>query len=683
MSKRSGTPSKNTTSDSSPTVSLNPTGRHEIFGNRHLKGLLLFTALVYLPSLFGGFIWDDKTYVTESPIIKSSDGLWKIWFTKEPVDFWPLSYSLEWFRFHLFGMNPVGYHVVNIVLHLLCVALVFLMLKRLVPRMAFGVAAVFALHPCNVESVAWIFQAKTLMSASGGFAAIHFFLRYKESGDRRILAAAVVSFAFGMLSKSSIVMLPFAILALCAWKTPKLRLATVLPSVPFFAVSALVGGVSVWFNLSRSMGGTTVEPRGLVDKVIIAGKCFWFYLYKMVAPWPTLFVYPRWALAGPTVAAVLLLCAIVGLFVLLLAFRKRVTWAPLLGMCFFVLGIFPALGFVDVYFMTFSWVADHYLYFGMVGALVAGGSIGVTVMRPFGRFVGRGVLAVALCMCAALTVESQLRFTSEEAVWRHTLRYNPSAWIAHTNLANILTQRGQEEEGLSHYREALRLNPDRGETVFNTGSTLWQAGRAAEAVPFLQRSIELNFMPSQARLYLAQCLLDLDKDSLALVLLEKVAEKNRRSAEVRYWLAMAYGRNGQAGNALANLDTVTQLDETFTPGQVWYAKGEILWGLRRKADALKAYDFALRYDPQNAAAENNVGVIYADMDSLGAAELHYRLAIGLRPGFAEAHLNLGIILAARGKDAQAAEEFRTALRYNPKLAEADTELGKQRKQAGR
>jgi len=170
---------------------------------------------------------------------------------------------------------------------------------------------------------------------------------------------------------------------------------------------------------------------------------------------------------------------------------------------------------------------------------------------------------------------------------------------------------------------------------------------------------------------------------LALVLLEKVAEKNRRSAEVRYWLAMAYGRNGQAGNALANLDTVTQLDETFTPGQVWYAKGEILWGLRRKADALKAYDFALRYDPQNAAAENNVGVIYADMDSLGAAELHYRLAIGLRPGFAEAHLNLGIILAARGKDAQAAEEFRTALRYNPKLAEADTELGKQRKQAGR
>jgi hypothetical protein len=334
--------------------------------------ILGLVAVVYFPAVKGGFVWDDDSMLTRN-IVLQPGGLQRSWFTTDQPNYWPITWTSYWIEHKLWGMNPTGYHLTNILIHALSAILAWRILRRLRVPWPLPVALVFAVHPVAVESVAWISQRKTILAMLFFLVALLAYLRFEESGNRRLYGWALAAFILALLSKGSVVGLP-VVLVLCAWwRRGRIERLDIVRSLPFFAASAVMSGVEIWFQVHRSIGPDVVRGGGLLARAAGAGTAVWFYILKTLWPARLIFVYPRWQIDPATWFAWIPDLALIVLAVL--SWRFRSSWGkPVL----FVLGyslamLFPILGFFNVYFMRYSLVADHYQYVSMIGtiALVA------------------------------------------------------------------------------------------------------------------------------------------------------------------------------------------------------------------------------------------------------------------------------------------------------------------------
>lgn len=500
--------------------------------------ILLATLVVYWPAVHAGFIWDDDDILTANPLISAPDGLWLIWAGGKFYDYWPMTLTSFWLEWRLWGLNATGYHVTNILLHAGAAIFLWRVLQQLGVSAAWLAALIFAIHPTNVQSVAWITERKNTLSLFFFSLALLAYLRSEKlrRGTQRQrlgqpaargaepwwywLSFAV--FVLALLSKTSVVMLP-VVLLLCMWWLGRaagrsLTREDVARTMPFFGIALGLALVTIWFQYQRSIGTDVVTTSDFRSRWVGAGMAAWFYLARILFPRHPMFVYPRWSFSPDVVAHYLPGALLVGLWVLFWWYRNRWARPCFYALSYFLAMLFPVLGFFKIYFQKYSFVADHWAYPAMIGiiALVAGG--GAWLVRSAGRRWGNsiGLLAAVglLGTLAPLTWAQCGIYQNEETLWRATLARNSKCWLAHHNLASLLVTQSQAElsavagaanfsgpspacadklnEALFHEQATIALKPDHAAAEYGAGHILSLLKRTEEAIPHFRRAIELQ-----------------------------------------------------------------------------------------------------------------------------------------------------------------------------------------------
>jgi tetratricopeptide (TPR) repeat protein len=487
--------------------------------------LVLIVLLAYLPALKGGFVWDDDSWTIKLVrVLRDTSGLRSIWLEPKTMQqYYPLSGTAFWLDYQLWGFWPLPYHVEDVLLHALAALLFWRSLRSLRVPGAGMACAIFALHPMMVESAAWIAERKNVLSLCLCLGSYLAFQRYRRSadlswsGERQMLDAnpprgtsrdalfyllALLMFVAAMAAKTAVCAMPAATLLLIWFRRGALRWREdVAPTIPFFAVALAMGAVTAWLEKTHvgAQGADyalTVWQRGL-----IAGRAFWFYLGKLLWPANLCFVYPRWQPDATDWRQWLYPATALGLLFTLWQKRIRLGRGPVTALLFFTGTLAPLLGFVNVYFMRYSFVCDHWVYLPSLGP-IALASAGMSRLlerlgqRPSVKFALGGVLLLTLF---ALTSQRTPMYADLETLWRTTIDENPVSWVAHNNLGNALFRRARTEEAVSHFQRAIELKPDLAEAYTSLGVAQGSAGHIDQAIANFKQAIRVA--PDYAEAY--------------------------------------------------------------------------------------------------------------------------------------------------------------------------------------
>ncbi len=575
--------------------------------------LAVVTFVVYFPALHGGFVFDD-TLIIHNPLLRAGDGLYRFWFTTEAPDYYPLTWSLWWAEWRFWGDSAAGYHVVNVLLHAINAILVWLVLRRLKIPGAWLAALVFAIHPVNAATVAWISEQKNTLSMLFYAAAILLSLKFDEEGGWRWLGLSLTAFLLALFSKSAVVMLPVVLLGCVWWQRGRLRLKDLFCSAPFFGLSLVSGLVTIYFHNEHFLKAHPVRAVGFPFRLAAAGWVPWFYLYKALLPFNLSAIYPQWNIDVSQWLSWLPGTALVGC--LALFWWNRRTWGRpwFFGLGYFVVMLFPVLGFFDQSFYQYSLVSDHWQYYSIVGvialAVAAVTMIGRRIDQPLRPVAEVAALAVLLALGTATWTRAGVYATSE-TLWRDTLRKNPNAWMADNNLGLVLQASGNVPEAIELYEQALRLHPNFAEAQNNLGSAWQQAGKLDEAREHYEQAVRLA--PDYAHAH----------NNLGVVLfqLQKLPE------------------------AKAQYEEALRLDPNYAKAHV--NLGLVLAALGRMPEAMEHWEQALRINSNSADAHYYLGIALERAGNLREATEHYQQALRLNPNFSEARTALARLQPAR------------------------------------
>ena len=595
--------------------------------------LVLLTLAAYLPALRGGFIWDDDDHLTENPAMTAPDGLRQIWTSLAVSRYYPLTLTSFWVQRRLWGLNPLPYHAVNIALHAANAMLVFLLLRRLRMPGAWLAAALWALHPVNVETVAWVTELKNAQSGFFFFLASICFLRFDERPSGGRYALTLLCGAAAMLSKPSTVVLPAVLLLVVWWQHGRWQWRDWLRTAPLFAFALGMSALTILEQLKEIGGAGTQEALTRWDRLLLAGRVVWFYLGKLFWPADLMFIYPRWKLASTSpVRWVPLITA--GVVALTLWRLRRQTWAKvcLLGLGYYALLLLPVSGLFDIFFFQYSYVADHFQYLACIGpiALVASGAAAFCNQtgQPGGR-LGAIAAAALLTTFAVCSWRHEHVFKDVESLWRDTLARNPEAWIAHNNLGVALYRAGRLSEAIAEHEAVLRIKPEDDEAHSNLGLALAAQGKLAEATAEYREALRIN----------------------------------PEFAEVHNNLGSILAQQGKVEEAIAEYQAALRIKPHYA--EAHSNLGLALAGQGKFAEATAEYQAALRINPDIAETHNNLGNILASKGKVAEAVAEYEESLRIKPDYAEPHYNLGIILANQGRTSEAIAQYREAVRLKP------------------
>jgi tetratricopeptide (TPR) repeat protein len=532
--------------------------------------ILLLTIVAYLPVMRAGFIWDDDVLITENPMTKARDGLYRSWLTTEAMDYYPMTWTLFWSEWRLWGNNPMGYHVLNVLLHAANVVLIWVLLRRLKIPGAWLAALVFGIHPVNVATVAWVSEQKNTLSMLFYLIAILLYLRFDENGSWRWYVASLSAFVVALFSKTAVAMLPVVLLGCMWWMHGRVQRKDVLRSVPFFAASVVMSLVIIWFEFHRDMQGHPVRTVGFAYRLAAAGWVPWFYLGKALLPVNLSVIYPKWQIDASQWA--FYLPGVILIVMLTVFWWKRDNWGRALffGVGYFTATLLPVMGFVDQAFYRYSLVADHWQYYSIVGIIalaVAGAArLCLGLVGP-GRSVAMVVCVVLLGLLAARTWERGRIYTSEETLWQDTLARNPSAWIAQNNLGLIFWRTGRREDAIACLRQTVRFEPDFAEGHNNLGNALAQTGQLPAAVEEYEQALRLDPNLAEADYNLANILSRTRRLPEAIAYYEQAVRLKPDYAEAHYHLGIALERSNKREEARSEYEGALRLKPDYREAQ--------------------------------------------------------------------------------------------------------------------
>ncbi|MFL6519262.1 MAG: tetratricopeptide repeat protein [Chthoniobacterales bacterium] len=493
--------------------------------------LVLATALAYQQVWHAGYIWDDDSHLTQNPCIVGPLGFRGIW-TTAAATYYPLVLTSFWVQHALWGLNPLPYHLVNVAMHAACGILLWKVLLSLrVPGAWIG-AALWALHPVEVESAAWITELKNTQSCFFYLLAILFFLRWRSGAAREERHAgkwnyglALLCALLAILSKSSTVMLP-VVLGLCWWwMDGRWRWRNVVALVPFLVVSFLAALWTIWEQKFHSNAIGPSWTQTWPERLIVAGCDIWFYLGKLAWPYPLAFLYPRWKIDTSQVFAYLPTLSAVGGMLALWWYRNGRLRPVFFAAAYFVVSLFPVLDFFDVFFFKYSFVADHFQYLASMGPLV----LVAVWLRRLPRFVP----ATLLALLAVLTCKQVAIYQNAETSWGDTVAKNPNSWMAQNSYAVALTSRNRPEEAIAHFQKALEIDPNYVFAYSNLGHALLLVGRVEESAAYLEKALEIDPNDAGTRSNLANTLLQMGRIDEAIAELRRVLALKPDDAEAQ------------------------------------------------------------------------------------------------------------------------------------------------------
>ena len=422
----------------------------------------------YIPAMKAGFIWDDDMYVTNNPLLTTPGGLYRIWtsgFVKS--QYFPLTYTTFWFEYRLWGFNPVGYHIVNVAIHIINSLLLWLVLRRLSVPGAWFASAVFALHPVQVESVAWVTERKNLLMLLFSLLSVLCWLKFvldNKTGPKAILlyVASLLLFALALFGKATACTLPAALLLILWLKRVPLCARRILQVVPFFVMAIGMGLFVMWWEKYHLGTGQINLGLNLPARFLIAGRALCFYLSKLFWPVNLTFSYPRWNIDPTAIRQYLWPAASILMIAFAWLLRKRLGRATLTAILFFAITLFPVLGFFSLFTFIYTFVADHYQYAACIGpiALVAaGGALLMRKLPPGIKIVVPLIAGVMLLTLGSLTYRQSGIYTDKLSLWRDTVNKNPDSWLAHAQLFVLLSDQKDITEAKYHLERALQLAP--------------------------------------------------------------------------------------------------------------------------------------------------------------------------------------------------------------------------------
>jgi tetratricopeptide (TPR) repeat protein len=611
-----------------------PERRNSIFvGNRGWIAVVIAATLAaYLPAFRAGWIWDDDHHVTENIQLRTLHGLRELWLRPGAVpQYYPVTHTTFWIEYHLWGLHPFGYHFDNCLLHIANAILVGLILRRLaVPGYAIA-AAIFALHPIEVESVAWVTERKNVLSGLFYLLALWRALNVwtiapSEKRGRFGYLICLGFFVLALLSKSVTASLPAIILLLIWWKRRRIRAIEIISLLPFFAAGAAMGSVTAW--MERSVVGAAGSQWNwtVYQRILIAGRAVWFYLGKLIWPHPLSFVYHRWDVnpsdAGQWLYPILLIVLLVTLMVM----RRR---GLLTAAIFFIVTLVPALGFVNVYPMRYSFVADHFQYLAGIGPIAVAGAC-----------LARWKIALPILLILPVLTWCQCHaYFDNVTLWRDVVAKDDQSEIGHTNLAAALLTAGQ-------------------------------LGAEAEA----ERALEAGHDLVESRVELGVIAEAHEQFDDARRIFQQ-AETEFPDSPLPYWeLGILERRLGRVDQARGDLLVAAKY--LPTPAPAYEQLGELELKRNNPAQAAQFFDEALKSDPDRVDAHNNLAAIDLGESSYAAAEQECRMSLAIDPDNTTACNNLGVALARQGRTSEARQCFQRALEIDPSFSEASENLKK-------
>src|SRR6266480_2393849 len=594
-----------------PELAFSSRGRACVFGAL-LAGVTIFA---YRPAWNGGFLWDDDDYILKNDLLTASDGLQRIWFSFDsPSQYFPLVYTTFRIERALWGLNPAGYHVVNVLLHVANALLVWRLLARLRVPGAWLAGAIFALHPVQVESVAWITERKNVLM---GFFFLLTLLTWVEFLDQqtrrrwRLYLLALVLYALALLSKTTACTLPVALLLILRLRKKSVTKGTLLQVVPFVVLGIAMGLLTIWWERYHQGTHGPLFALGSIERILIASRAVWFYFGKLFWPSNLTFIYPRWIVSPTDPLQYAWLAALGGLCAAIFFARRYVGRSLEVAALFFVATLSPVLGFIMLYTFRYTFVADHYQYLASIGpiALASAGVGGLAAAYNRRRPLVLSAAVSIVAILAIMTWRQSVMYGDIEALWRTTLARNPSCWMAHNNLGIVLFQKGETDEAIAHYRTTLQMQPDFWDADYNLGSALLIKGEVDEAIAYCNRAVTMEPNDPDAQVALGNALAGKERIDDAIVHYEKALAMRPDYFIARYTLSHALLQKGEIDAAI----------------------------VQSRA--------ALSIQPENADAHTNLAIALDEKGQTAEAIMHYRKAVEIAPRSLSAANNLAWLLA--------------------------------------
>jgi tetratricopeptide (TPR) repeat protein len=590
--------------------------------------MILFGFWIYAPAMNGNWVWDDVLLISHNSAVQDPAGFWKIWLAPAQVDYFPLFTTADWALWQIFGDHAFYFHLVNVALHLGCGFLLWRLLAQLGVRLAWLGGLLWVVHPLGVESVAQASELKNTLAQFFALLSLVAYVAWSDTGGRGSNAAPVGStkrpaqalyvasllfFIAAMLSKTSVVMLPFVLLIYYWWKHGRLERASIKATLPFFAASLVLGLITVWFQSYRGIGDEYVPAGGVATRVARAGLALGYYLYECVVPVNLMPMNPRWQVDPPTLAQFLPWPALAALLAAL--WMKRATWGRhiLLGLGFFLLNLVPVLGFVPMAYLWITWTADHFVYLSLLGivGLAAAGADAAWSRWPKFRpvFAMTGAVVVGLLAWSAHGYDAA--FHDDEALFTRAVQANPDAWVAHRSLAQLYQHNGRAHEAKAHFDAAMQIQRDRiaahpSDAVahFQLGLLMHDQGLDNYAYAEFQEPLDLkpDYISAHANLgnimFLSGRIEDA-KEQFATAL-----RLGNNSAAIRYDLGYILFLEGHYDQAVPDLQQAIALQPDYA--EAHYSLAQSYAKLNRPTDALREYGETLRLRPDNVALRNLV-----------------------------------------------------------------------------
>jgi protein O-mannosyl-transferase len=565
--------------------------------------LAALTILVYRPAWHGDFLWDDDAYIINNELLTAPDGWQRIWFSLDsPSQYFPLTYSTFRIEHALWGLNTTGYHWVNLLLHVANAVLLWGVLARLKIPGAWLAAAIFALHPVQVESVAWITERKNVLMAFFFLLTLLAWIAFVDERTRHrwfFYCLGLVLYVLALSAKSTACTLPAALFLILWLQKKPITVRRLIQLIPFVILGIGMGLLAVWWERYHQGTNRAVFPfLSPIERILVASRAVWFYLSKIFWPSDLTFIYGKWNISPTRWLDYTWLLGGIATCVAIYFLRRYIGRSIEVAAGFFVATLSPVLGLIMLFTFRYTFVADHYQYLACI-APIALASAGIVRLADSAGQYRAVIVSTALLIVASLgtlTWRQAATYSDIETLWRTTLARNPECWMAHTNLGLVLLEKGKIDDGIAHYRYALQMQPDSWDAEYNLGTALLGKGQVDEAILHCERAVAMRPTDPDAQVSLGDALLQ---------------------------------------------------------------KGRI-------DDAITHYQKAMIVRPDHFLAHYGLGHALLEKGELDSAIQACRTALVIRPADADCHTTLAIALEEKGESAEAFHHYEKALELAPR-----------------
>lgn len=588
-----------------------------------IVAIVLAVGLAYLPALQAGFVWDDEPLITANPLLRSFSGLAEIWSGARTADYFPVTNTIFWIEYHLFGGHAGGYHALNILLQSANALLVWAVLRRLNIPGAWLAGLIFGIHPVHAESVAWISELKNLLSMFFYLASLLCFFEIKEKRVFSASVAYVASFFFfllGLLSKTQVVFLP-VVLLLCEWWRRSSNLEEnnsaggrraanrgrghfhreTIRTWPFFLIAVMFGLLTLWFQ-SRGIGEEEIVLGSFSRRFANGGMAVWWYMAKVFAPIRLMTIYPSWRFGSPGLVEWLPLIALTGAMSILWRWRDRWTRSFLFAFAYFVVALLPVLGLVRMaYVRSGTLVADHFQYFADISLIALFGAGVARLLESRRRWLKIVTGTVVTLLLGAMGSYAWARakiYHNEKTLWQDNFSKNPDAWQGHNRIGQFFFDQAKFAEAAQHFKRATELKPELPDNYNSLGLAYCRLSRFEEGIVEYRKALQLKG----------------EKPSTA---------KSAGVATMRTNLANAL--------TLTANNLINSAQVLLEQGAAIAAEADKKAAMERYDEAISEYEKALALEPQHPAIHRNLGLVLLKLGKRDEAIAHLQTVLRLVP----------------------------------------------------